>query len=656
MREKFPQLLSPMKIGGVELKNRLSIAPMGLTELNDKDGVFSDNGIAFFTERAKGGFGLITIAAVHPDDEIDPVIFKSPKGNEAEYFQRANLLLDRCHAYGAKVFIQISMGLGRNGPVGCKAPSSVPYYGAPDTLAPELTREEIKRKIQMVVDMAKYLKDVGFDGVEMHAMHWGYLLDQFAMSITNHRTDEYGGSLENRLRVAKELVEGIKAVCGENFPVCMRLGRESFIKGFNQSPLTGEGEAGRTIEESVEIAKLLESYGYDVLSVDMGIYDSFYYMPPPAYMEHGYILPYVERVKSAVNIPVIVAGGRLNDPNAADKAIADGKMDGLVLGRQSLADPFYPRKLETGRTEKIRPCIGCNLGCNGESGAGKHTCCAVNPTSVKEDFYGCERAKQVMRIAVIGGGVAGMEFARTAKMRGHDVELYEKSAELGGLLLAAGHHDFKSEIHALNLWYRNELDELGVPVHLNAEMTPEDIKALNVDTVVLTLGATPLMPPVPGIDHPKTVDCVSAARDMVELGSRVVVVGGGLTGCEIALDLARKGKSVAVVDALDGLMLSGTAYPNRLMMLDLFEHYGIEVYTGHFLGEINDTGAVIRDKATGELDTLEADNVVISVGFRHRKSMASELFGCGKEIYSLDCGTGSILNSVRDAYEIARGI
>lgn len=655
MNEKFPNLLKPLRIGRLTVKNRICMAPMGLMELFDQDGVINNTGLEFFAERARGGFGLITVPAVHPDQEIDPVIFKFPK-DRTFYIQRSKMLLDRCHAYGAKVFIQISMGVGRNGMPGCKAPDELPYYFAPEIKTPVLTTEEIKKKISDVVEMAKFLKDIGYDGVEMHAMHWGYLLDQLAMSITNHRTDEYGGSLENRLRAAKELVQGIKELCGKDFPVCMRLGIRSFITDLYQADIVRDDsrEAGRTLKEAIEIAKLLEEYGYDLLSVDMGLYDSFYYMLPPAYMEHGVILPYVSKVKEAVGIPVIAAGGRMNDPHMSDKAIGEGKFDGLMLGRQSLADPYYPSKVGAGKPETIRPCIACNAGCNGESALGKYTCCAVNPVALKEDFFGIKKTELKKKIAVIGGGVAGMEFARTARMRGHEAEIYEKENTLGGLLIPAGYHIFKSEIGQLNKWYQNELKELGVPVHLEKEMTAEDIKALDVDTVVLTVGSRPIMPPIPGIDHEKVMGCIAATMEQQKIGEKIIIIGGGLTGCEIALDLAQKGKKITIVDALDDIM-NGTSYPNKRMLLDYFEYYKVDILTGYRIEAIDDAGAVLEGK-DGERKILEADNIIISIGFRPLESMAYELFGEGKEILSITTGAGSIMTSVRDAYEVARKI
>ncbi len=655
MLQQFPHLLSPYKIGGITVKNRMTVAPMGHMEILDKDGVLTDNGLAYFTERAKGGFGLITVPAFHPDEEIDPVIFKCYKGNEAAYTLKYKMLIDNCCTYGAKVFIQISFGLGRNGPVGCHGPSEIPYFGDPEFTTPPLTRAQIKRKIELVVEACKFVKSIGFDGVEMHAMHWGYLLDQFAMAYTNHRTDEYGGCLENRLRVAKELVEGIKAACGKDFPVCMRLGLRTYMRGYHKPGLEDDEEVGRDLAEAVEISKLLERYGYDILSVDMGVYDSYNYLFVPPYVQQGHFNAYAEAVKKVVNIPVVLAGGRLNDPELTEKAIAEGKIDGVVYGRQSMADPHYPKKIEMGRPDKIRPCIGCNLGCGNEAAMGKHTCCAVNPTALKEGLIPAYKALFPKKIAVIGAGVAGMEFARTAASRGHQVEIYEKSDNIGGLLIPAGHHGFKVEIQRLNTWYQNELKELNVPIHTGREMNADDIKALGVDAVIITSGAEAIMPRIPGIDHPKVVDFVSASTDKVEMGNKVIVIGGGPTGCEIAYDLVLKGKEVSVVDALDELMINGTALSNKVMMLELFRKYNVEVLTGHRIEEINDVGAVISDK-DGNKKTIPADNIVMAIGFKPVAPMAQALYGTGMEVYEVPTGIYSILGSVRSCYEIARNI
>ena len=444
-------LFQPLTIGKLTIPNRFCAGPLTLPSLQGPFGEFSQDGLAYFEARAKGGFGLIYTGAFHPDTLVDPVHpldskqpLKAPKT-----FQRTAVeLLERLDAYGAKMLPQVSMGYGRNAP-GCFCPSEIPYYHDPARLAPALTRDQIRQKIDQMVATAAFLKQCGFPGIEVHAMHWGYLLDQFAMTFMNHRTDEYGGALENRLRCAREILEGVKAACGSDFVVSMRLALKSYIKGYNQPSLHGEDEVGRTLEEGLEIARRLEAYGYDCLSVDFGQYDSFYYAAPPCYMEKGRVIPLAAAVKEQVKIPIL-CGGRMNDPALAAQAIAEGKMDGVVLGRASLADPDFPRKVAMGCPQEIRPCIGCNQGCIGALKIGRRTGCAVNPQAAREATFGTVPAGKKKSVLVVGGGVAGMEAARAAALRGHKVTLWEQGDALGGNLIPAGAHDFKRELHELS--------------------------------------------------------------------------------------------------------------------------------------------------------------------------------------------------------------
>ncbi|MCI8616646.1 MAG: FAD-dependent oxidoreductase, partial [Lachnospiraceae bacterium] len=385
----------------------------------------------------------------------------------------------------------ITMGLGRNYP-NLPAPSSVHVFRHPGEVSPELSRDQIKSKIESIVKASKIAKDSGFSGVEVHSIHWGYLLDQFALSMMNHRTDEYGGRLENRLRAAKEILEGIKQECGSDFPVSMRLGLKTFVKGFEQASLTGEEEIGRTLEEGIEIAKLLESYGYDCLNVDTGIYDSFYYACPPMYMPKGYLVELAAKAKEAVNIPIL-AGGRMNEADIAENAIRHGKIDAVVLGRAALADPEYPNKVLTGHTEKIRPCIACNQGCITRLQQGKQPTCAVNPAAMREVRYALRPCVQPKKVVVVGGGVAGMEAARTAAMRGHKVSLYEKNESLGGNLIPVGSHSFKKEVRELNAWYQNELKALPVEIHTGEVVTAGQLRNLDADVIILAAGSVPIM-------------------------------------------------------------------------------------------------------------------------------------------------------------------
>ena len=516
------------------------------------------------------------------------------------------------------------------------------------------------RKIEIYADTCKLLKDCDYAGVDVHAMHWGYLLDEFANPLTNLRTDEYGGSLENRTRIMKELREAIAKTCGQDFPVTVRLGLRSYLKDVNHGDVTGEHEAGRTVEESIEIAKLLESYGYGGLSVDTGVYESYYYACPPMYIARGYAIDMAARVQEAVSIPVLL-GGRMGDASLDEEAVASGKISGVVLGRPSLADPDFPKKTMMAKQEEIRPCIACNQGCLYRlNEAFVDARCAVNPQAGSGMENSIEKALVKKKVVVIGGGVGGMEAARVCALRGHDVSLYEKTGQLGGNLIPAGAHAFKIEIRELNTWYQNQIRKLGVDIHLNAEMDAEKIRALSPDAVVFAIGSNPVMPRVPGIDHPKAVSCTDVLTGKRTLGNKVVVVGGGLVGCEIAYEALLNGKEVTVVEGLPEILSSGAPVPHqsKSFLKEMFEAKAVPVMTGTFLAGINDDGVVVKPAGSDHEQTIAADDVVIAVGFRPLPSFAREVEGCGAEIYEVGDGkqVANILNAVWDAFEVAKNI
>lgn len=656
--QNYEYLGKPLQIGRLTIKNRFCMAPIGGGQHHLPGGGLKDETIQYLVERAKGGFGLIFTGAIAADGTVDPYTGVGPTilQNPDAFKMTATELNERAGAYGTKIFAQITMGLGRNYP-NLPAPSSVHVFRHPGEVSPELTRDQIKSKIESVVKASKIAKDSGFSGVEVHSIHWGYLLDQFALSMMNHRTDEYGGSLENRLRAAKEILEGIKQECGSDFPVSMRLGLKTFVKGFEQASLTGEEEIGRTLEEGVEIAKLLESYGYDCLNVDTGIYDSFYYACPPMYMPKGYLVELAAKAKEAVNIPIL-AGGRMNEADIAEKAIRDGKIDAVVLGRAALADSEYPNKVLTGHTEKIRPCIACNQGCITRLQQGKQPTCAVNPVAMREVRYALRPCVQSKKVVVMGGGVAGMEAARIAAMRGHKVSLYEKNESLGGNLIPGGSHSFKKEVRELNAWYQNELKALPVEIHTGENVTAGQLHDMDADVIILAAGSVPVMPKVPGTDDKKVIGCMEAFAHPEKVGQKVVVVGGGLVGCEMALEYAQDGKEITVVEALPKILSAGipSPIPNGQMIPDLFEHHHVAVLEGHRLSAVED-GRVILESGD-QKKVLDADSVVIAVGFRPVPSMAQELQGCGAAVYEIGDGqkVSTILHAVWDGYEIGNNI
>ena len=656
---KYDILNTPYKICNVEIKNRFLVIPMTMGGLSyDEEGGFSDNLINYFALRAKGGFGLIIPGAAATDYHVDPYSALGPNVNTNKHWQeRAKVLVDTVHANGAKIFCQLTMGLGRNYP-GLPGPSENPVWRNPDVKSPELTTEQMKQKIADMIEGAVVAKECGYDGVEMHAMHWGYLLDQIGMAFYNRRTDEYGGSLENRLRAAKELVEGIHAACGDDFPVGMRLGLKTYIKDYDKATLTGEEEVGRTLEEGVEIAKLLESYGYNFLDVDTGTYDSFYYACPPMYNPQGFMIPLAAAAKKEVSIPIL-AGGRMQDYDLAAAAVKAGEIDAVGLGRPSLADPDYPNKVIAGETEKIRPCIGCNMGCFRRCvETGEPVSCAVNPQAGRELVVPLKPADGDKKIVVVGGGVAGMEAARTAALRGYRVTLFEKSDHLGGHIVEAGAHSFKTEIAKLNEWYKRELKDLGVNVMLNHEPCINCIRKQEADAVILATGTNESAPKIPGLD--KAVSSLDAIRNPEKLGNKVVIVGGGLVGCEIALDEANHGKDVTVVEALDDIMAAGGAgapYPNKQMIVDLFENKGVKVFTSTKLVEVTDEGAVV-EKTDGTKELFPADTVVSALGFRPAPNLKEEWAELGLPMCEIGdaTGAGTILKAIWDAYEVANSL
>ncbi len=640
-----------VKVGGMTIPNRFVMAPMTFAAFNGELG-YTDLAVEYYTRRAKGGIGMIVTGAIGTDGKVDPysAFGAIPLNNEEEWITRAKKLTDSVHKEGSKIIAQLSMGLGRNYPM-LPAPSVLPVY-ASDQQSPELTIEQIKLKIQQMIDTSRLAKEAGFDGIEVHAMHWGYLLDQFGMNFFNHRTDEYGGPLENRLRAAKEIVEGMHEVCGKDYPIGMRLGLKTFVKDFDKATLTGEEEVGRTIEEGVEVSKLLEKYGYDFLDVDTGTYDSFYYACPPMYLEQGFMIQYAAKAKEAVSIPVF-AGGRMQDFSQDIEALKNNKIDGVTLGRPTLADPDIANKVMNGQLDDIRPCIACNLGCfhRGIS-EGKPGSCAVNPMAAREDEKVIKPATDSKNVLVVGSGVAGMEAARVLKLRGYNVSLVEATDKLGGHLIEGGTHSIKKEVIQLNNWYIKQLKDLDIDIKLNTTVTVDDINNKDIDAVVLAIGSKANMPPIPGLE--KALVSLDAITHEEKIYGHVVVVGGGLVGCEIALDEAKKGHQVTVIEALDSIMgLDGTPIPNNQMMHDLFDYYKIDVYTETKLVEVKDQEIIVENN--GQQETISYDTLINALGFKPN-TLDTEAIKVPVYIIGDAVSAKTILNAIWTGFDTANEI
>ncbi len=662
---KYQTLFTPIQIGKLTLKNRFAMAPMGPLGLGDSEGGWNQRGIDYYTRRAQGGTGLIITGVTFSDCEVETQSMPNcPNStyNPVHFVRTSREMTERVHAYGAKIFLQMSGGFGRVtiptnlGEFPPVAPSPIPHRWL-DKTCRELTKDEIHKIIESFGKGAFNAKRAGFDGVEIHAVHEGYLIDQFAISFFNHRTDEYGGSLENRLRFAKEIREEIARTCGWDFPVAVRFSPKSMIKDWRKGALPGEDfeEKGRDLEEGLKTAKLLETYGYDALDVDVGCYDAWWWNHPPMYMEKGPYRKYAKLVKETVKVAVFMAG-RMDTPEMAETCVADGTCDVISLGRPLLADPDYVKKLRANHVCEIRPCISCQEGCMGRIQTYSMINCAVNPQAARERVTAYEPVARRKRVLIAGGGVAGCEAARVLAERGHEPVLYEASGRLGGNLLPGGAPAFKEDDLQLVKWYENELERLRVPVYLNTRVTKEMVLDSDCDAVIVATGSRPKMFSLG--DDEKVYCAEQVLMNQKDPGDRVVVVGGGLVGCEMALDLAQKGKKVTILEALPKIMaVNGPiCSANKEMLEELLPFHGVDIIcNAKVIGFQN--GAVSYE-TDGKAEKLDADSVILSVGYRSADELYHELEFDVADLYLLgDAGkVSNIMYAIWDAFEVANHI
>ncbi len=661
----YKNLFTPVKIGNVTIKNRFAMAPMGPLGLADAQGGFNQRGIDYYTERAKGGTGLIITGVTFSDCQVECQSMPNcPNStyNPVHFIRTAREMTERVHAYGSKIFLMMSGGFGRVtiptnlGEFPPVAPSAIPHRWL-DKICRPLTVEEIRSIVKSFGDGAYNAKRAGFDGVEIHAVHEGYLLDQFAISMFNLRDDEYGGCLENRLRFAKEVVEEIKKRCGQDFPVALRFSLKSMIKDWREGALPGEAfeEKGRDISEGLEAAKLLVSYGYDALDTDVGTYDAWWWNHPPMYMEKGLYRPYCRLVKEAVDVPVLCAG-RMDSPDMASDAVENNICDIVSLGRPLLADPDYVNKLRSGRCDEIRPCISCQEGCMGRVQEYSMINCAVNPQAARERVTSYNPVCQKKRVMIVGGGVAGCEAARVLALRGHEPELFERTQRLGGNLIPGGTPEFKEDDLALARWYETTLKKLGVKTHFGINVNKEDVLAGNYDCVVIATGSVPKVFSLGDDAHVYTASQVLLGEK--DCKNKTVVLGGGLVGCETALWLAMHGRQVTIVEAMDKLMaVNGPlCHANKDMLDRLVPYHGVKVMTGAKARNF-ENGVLTVDKDGGCVQ-VACDSVILAVGYEENNRLYHELEFDAPQIYLLGDArkVSNIMYAIWDAFEVANHI
>lgn len=654
MKKEYEALFTPWKIGNVEIKNRIVMCSMGGTSIFGwmEPNHFDKEAADFLLERAKNNVGLILpgIAPIR-DTMGGRWLYKNPGK-----FKQLKEYMDEFHKTGAKLFIQITAGMGRSMAVNdlmvkmiknkalgtvlkpifdmdylCASASETPNRWADDVYSRPLTANEIDEIVEAFAKTAKLCKDSGVDGIEVHAVHEGYLLDQFTMKYTNQRTDEYGGSFENRYRFPVDIVKAIKKICGKDFPVSLRYSVVSKTKGFRQGAVPGEDdfvEVGRDMEESEKAAKYLQDAGYDMLNCDNGTYDAWYWAHPPAYMPDNCNLAYVSHIKDFVTIPVVCAGKMT--PSTASEAISEGKLDAMGVARQFLTDPAWVTKLLEDREADIKPCIHCHNACftmaKYEGTANVQDLpdaihmarCALNPRTMQSKKYIIKKTDKAKNIAVIGGGIGGMESALVLSERGHNVTIYEKTDKLGGVFIQAAAPIYKEKDRELIEWYRREILKYPITVKLNAEI--KDIQSLNADEVIIATGSEPKRLPVKGSEYAIEATEYLSGK---EVGDTVVIIGGGLTGCEIAYDLILKGKKPQIVEMKNDLIaVKGVCLANSSFLREMLAFKKVPVYLNTTLVEIKEDGVIVKEKSGKTLE-LKGDSVIVSVGYKSAPLTAS---------------------------------
>ncbi len=599
---KFPNLFSPMKIGKCKIPNRL-VVPAMVANLNNPDGLATERYIKYHEEKAKGGWGLI----ITEDYGINNHARGYP--NISGLWDKSQIpshkkLTETIHKYETKIFCQIYHA-GRqsnprvNGgaqPVSC-SPIPCPWN---KSIPRELTIEDIKQIVMEFGITASNAVKAGFDGIEIHAAH-GYLIHQFISPNSNKRVDEYGGNFDNRVRFLHEVMTEVRNSVGPEFPICVRLSAAEFTEG------------GRTMFESRQIIRDIEAWGADALHLSYSMYGTRSSLGSVSsfYQSHGWNVRFAEEAKTIVKIPVITVG-RIQEPWMAEDIIASGKADFIGMARPSLSDPHYPEKARNGQVQDIRQCIACLQGCTASTYMGVPIHCLVNPEVGFESETDYSKTSMPKKVFIAGGGVAGMEAARGAAIKGHKVHLYEATDTLGGQFVSASYPPFKGEFASLPAWQIRQLEKLGVDIHLRTPLTPEIVKKEKPDKVIIATGANPIVPNLPGVDGPNVVLAEDVLRGRSDTGMRVLVAGGGMIGAETASYLCVQCKEkVTLIEMLPEIandMEGGV----RDDLKDVLNKYFVEIKTKTKLAGVTSQGALIEQG--GAVKLYPCDTVVLAIG------------------------------------------
>lgn len=615
---KLTKVFEPGKIGSLEIKNRLVVSAMS-SHLGNDDGTPNEAVNAYLVAKVKGGWGLVFTEdlGVTQDAGSDPVVGSLWNDNQIPAWTET---VRQVHEAGGLMGAQIYHA-GRER----KLAAYDTYPVAPSALKEptmgyvprELTVEEIHDLVKAFGEAAGRAKKCGFDCVEIHGAH-GYLINQFMSTFSNKRTDEYGGTLINRMRFALEIVEACREAVGPDYPILFRFNTSDYVDG------------GIELAEATVMAKMLEEAGVDAIHCSQGMFVSKQTIIAPGFVPVMSFAENAAAIKAAVNIPVL-AVGRYNDIYMSEAMLRDGKADFIVMARASLADPELPNKAKAGKVEEIIHCIGCNQGCTGEAAISGKVNCLANPHTAKETVYDLSIVSNPKKVLVAGAGVSGLSAAIGAAERGHKVSVYEASGEIGGQWLAAMTPPGKSEYAALIVNYRQQMKKYGVELHLNTALTKEIVEAEKPDAVILATGSTPMFLPIPGLDNREFVKtAVEVLRGQTSYGKNVVVVGGGMTGAETAVFLGLQGCSVTMIEMAPDIITDAVAQP-RICLLEHLKKYQVKVFTNTKLTKVGEN-AVYAEEHGEPVEFKHVDTVVNAMGVRSYNPLEAELADCGCKV------------------------
>lgn len=658
MKKEYEPLFTPWKIGNVEIPNRIVQTSMGGTSLFGwlEPCHFDKEAAHHILGRAQDGVGLVLPGMQCVRDTMGRRWLYQNK----KMFKDLAEWMPEFHKTGSKLFIQLAGGFGRSMAINdmfvkmlenkafgavskpfvdieycCASAGETPNRWYPSIKSRMMTIEEIQEMVEAFAKTAKLCKDAGVDGVEIHAVHEGYLLDQFTIANMNYRTDQYGGSFENRFRFPVEIVQAIKRECGQDFPVALRYSVVSKTKGWLQGAQPGEEfeEFGRDMAESEKAIKYLGDMGYDMFNCDNGTYDAWYWAHPPVYMPDNCNYEDVAHIKNFTDKPVVCAG-KMDIRFAAEK-IKEGKIDALGIARQNLVDPDWVTKLREGREEEIKPCIRCHNACFNFAKS-KHTAntqplfdslqlarCALTPSTMQHNKYKIVPTNKPKKVAIVGAGFGGLEAALVLKKRGHQPVVFEKSDKMFGLYNTASAMSFKDADKQLMQWYERELKKWDIDVRLNSEV--KDITSLlkAYDDVIVSIGTFPKSLNIKGFDKTITFTDLLIGPKKDEY-KKIVFLGGGLSSCEAAYDAVLAGKKPVVVEFLDDLIVApGTCLANSSFLREALPFKGVPVHLRSSVTEIGDGYCMIKNFETGEEWKEECDCVVNGIGFVPNDQFAS---------------------------------